>query len=194
MKLIAAIALIIFFCLYVNLQAGNVFVPKVSKSLELDTINGDFLYELNVGYSCYSRFDQIEQMEDVITYDSFLVRNNLAQLYKRGMFLLFPDKTIYSSLSQREIMKFRKDSSIIHFIQPFYSMKHPYDSSGFTGVVSDSTGNLLFKRFHAIMVCARIGPAQMLVPNMKDYKCCYANTKEFVNAWYVLELIQGAWY
>gem|GEM_PF-6617006 len=168
--------------------------PTDSGKIQVDTITGDFLFELNVAYSCYSRFDQIEQLDDIIIYDSLLLKRDLQRLYRKGMYVILPAKRIQDFLKQPEIRSRRKDSSVFNFLRPTFVKKRAGDSLFYASATSDRTGRLLYRKFHATLVCAKIGPVETMIPDMRKYKCCYANKKEQIDSWYILEVINGEWY
>jgi hypothetical protein len=161
-----------------------------SNNYKLDTIEGLFLYEVNVPYACYSRFDQVEQSPLIIKYDSVQFLRNMRDEYKKGVFFYLYSKSVSSRVDLNEIKSKFKESSVIALLEKLVYIYSKYDSVYMSKVIFDNSKKLMYKKFYAKLVCLNVGQITYMIPELSNYHCCYANIKEQVEAKYILEVLK----
>jgi len=180
------IYLIISFILLASIN--NDFAGNHQKTIKLDTISATFLYEVNVPEMCYQRFDQIDQGNNLILYNKNIKRVNIDSLYNNGIYYFSNDKFTHNLEVQNGINVYQNKSSIYNFLNSI-DYSHHRNSKYRKTLIRDKSGILLYKKVYAKFVVAFLGQQMQLTPQTNNYKCCYSNNTESINAYLIVDVI-----
>lgn len=178
--------------LFANSCASN----KVSKNVlsipvldKTDTIEGFFLYEVNVPSKCYSRFDQIEQGNNLILFDSVGVSAEIKSVYDKGVFFYLYQPVITEFIMNTGKGIAQKKESIKAFNLSIHHDIHKEDSLYHETLYFDKQRILSYKKLYAKFCVKYLGYLKQLIPVTKDYKCCYTNQVKSIKSYFVTEVI-----
>jgi hypothetical protein len=154
-----------------------------------DTIEGFFLYEVNTPRKCYTRFDQIEQGNNLIYFDSIALNKNIEEAYTNGLFYF-----LYQSVINNYIKKIghginQDKNSVYRFTLAIDYLIHDRDSVYNKTLYFDNSRILTYKKVYAKFVALNIGYLDQLVPVTKNYECCYSNKKKSLNTYFITKVI-----
>ncbi|MEO8406263.1 MAG: hypothetical protein ABI480_16760 [Chitinophagaceae bacterium] len=179
-------------CLMINssgkiTRAGG--QAKLSQVM-LDTIEGDFLYEVNVPLKAYTRFDQIERGNNLIIYDSLFASGEVSQAYQKGIFILDYELIIQEFLKQHKDLRLTQDPDIWKFIKRVNQTTHQNDSLYMSTLYYDRSKIFSFKRIRAKLVVAHLGLIKQLIPASDNYKCCYTTKFDNLDTYFVQNVLE----
>lgn len=165
---------------------------KVSKQIafnECDTIEGFFLYEVNVPMKCYSRFDQIEQGNNFICYDSIKFNENIQDVYQNGVFYFIFQPVIANFMTKTGTRINQDKVSVNTFSLSVDYLNHLEDTDYNNLLYYDRNKILTYKKFFAKFVVQKLGYIKQLIPTTKNYECCYSNKLKSVKSYFVTKVI-----
>jgi hypothetical protein len=163
---------------------------RVYKTMEdTDTLEGYFLYEVNVPAMCYTRFDQIEQGRNMLFFDSLLVKGPMNRLYEKGVFFINYDLPIADYIYKNEVNFNRDTSSIGKFQIDLSPLLHSKDSSYLKSLYFDKTGILSYKKVYAKFSCIRLKKVSQLIPKTSGFECCYSNERKKIDSYIITKII-----
>jgi hypothetical protein len=153
-------------------------------------IEGYFLYEANVPEKCFARFDQIEQGNNLIFFDTLVNEVGIEQLYQKGVFVfqyqpmlekVVDSGKVKTDQNREPLNQFEKAISyILHNEEYQYNNTYYYDSSKV----------LTYKKIYAQFRVVNCGKINQLVPHMGNYECCYSNEIEAIETYFISDVMQ----
>ncbi len=156
---------------------------------KIDTIEGFFFYEFDVPIKCYNRFDQIEQGNNLIYFDSLLSEQNIKNFYKKGVFVYQYQPFIHKFIEDKKVGISQNKQSINQFNKAINYNFQINDSSYLKTLYKDEKKIISYKKLYAKFLCLNLGELQQLVPKTKNYQCCYSNIDENLNTFFVIDVL-----
>jgi hypothetical protein len=151
-----------------------------------DTVEGVFLYEVNVPQKCYTRIDEIEQGNNLIYFDSLINVKEIVDLYTKGVYTLEFQPFLEPAFRSKGILQNR--NTIVEFQKNIHPYINENDSNYHRNLYYDSRKILTFKKVYLKFECKNLGELSQLIPTTKNYKCCYSNMKVKLNTFYITEI------
>ena len=155
-----------------------------------DTISGYFLFEVNVPKKCFTRFDQIEQGNNLINYDASIATNDVGTIYEKGVFCLSPQPFIEKFFLKGNPNLTQNRKSVDSFVQLLNPFMHENDSAFNKSLIKDKSGLLSYKKVYARFCILKLGNVDQLVPQTINYRCCYANYKRSIKTFYIKDILE----
>ena len=154
-----------------------------------DTVEGFFLYEVNVPRKCFTRFDQIEQGNNFVHFDSVGLNTNLFHVYKKGVFYFSYQPVIADYILKMGISTEQDKISIHDFTLGIDYLNHRNDSNYNKTLYYDGSKLLTYKKFYAKFTVKNLGHIDQLIPKTMNYECCYWNQLKSVQTYLVKKII-----
>lgn len=156
---------------------------------QIDTLEGFFLYEINAPEKCYTRFDQIEQGNALLRFDTLISKKPITEFYRRGIFIFAFQPIMQNYIKDFSIGAIQNKNVINNFLSKINNLIKEKDSTGKGVLYYDSKKLLSFKKVYLRLVVASLGYQKQLVPKTKKYKCCYSNTLEEINTFFIIDIL-----
>jgi hypothetical protein len=174
----------------IALSADENIPSVVVNSEKRDTVSGYFLYEVNVAYKCYSRFDQIEQGNNLILYDSLMSNLDIKDLYKHGVFYFEYQYPIVRYIENHKKGLSQVKEDISRFNDSISSFRHVDDSSYMKTLVYDNSKVLSYKLVYAKFIVVHLGKLKQLIPTTQNFRCCYSNTIKEIDTYFITDILE----
>jgi len=165
-----------------NADANGYVVPRI------DSLEGMFFYEGNVPYKCFTRNDQVERSNSVILFDEQISTYGVERLYKKGVFYFTYPSLISKYIKQNRVSLAQNKNSIQKFEKDLNFLVHTDDSAYNSTLYYDSSKVLSFKKFYAKIYYYRLGKLQQLIPDTKNYQCCYSNAESNTETMFITDI------
>lgn len=157
-------------------------------NFRVDTIQGYFLYEVNVPAKCFTRFDQIEQGNNLIFFDSLISVRRIEKLYQRGVFLFEYQPIIDQYINDHQLGLTQNKDAIRNFNHAISYAIHRDDSAYNKELYYDEKKILAYKKVYAKFSFVTLGGLKQLIPITENYKCCYSNKTEMTNSFFIIDV------
>lgn len=168
---------------------GNKAAPK--NPLQIDTVQAYFFYEVNVPLMCYSRFDQIEQGNNLIYFDSLINHKEIEELYKgETVFICEYQGMMEEYMEKAKAGITQNKESIQNFQKNIFYLTHQDDTAYTRTLYHDKNRILTYKKIYAKFACANVGKLKQLVPITKNFKCCYSNSLERIQTFFIIDVFE----
>lgn len=168
-------------------KPGNI---ALKNNIPVDTIQGYFLYEANVPLMCYSRFDQIEQGNNLIFFDSSINKKEIQELYTKGVFIYSYPLVIQQYINKKGSGLPQNKTAVWDFERAISYFHHQKDSLYNRTLYYDKKNILSYKKICAKFACINLGKLKQLIPKTANYKCCYSNTSEMINTFFIIDVFE----
>lgn len=183
------LSLTLLFFLHSSVRKSPGVTESYSKHLRVDTIQGYFLYEANVPFKCYSRYDQIEQSHNLIFFDSSISTTEIISSYQKGVFAYQFQPMIDKIITQKQISIPQNKNNFWKFHKAISYIDHVNDSVYNNQLYYDRKNILAYKKVYATFATIDLGKIGQLVPNTDNYSCCYSNTTDSLNTYFITDVI-----
>jgi hypothetical protein len=167
----------------------NKFNRNHFAKVKVDTLSGLFLYEINVPFNCYSRFDQIEQGNSLIYFSDDISKKNITEVYKKGIFTYSPTEAIINKALKEGFNTVSKSENIWKFVRQTAPYIYEKDSINSKSLIYDISGNLTYIKIYAKIAVENLGPTKVLIPKTDGYQCCFSNSSTEVETYLILNFI-----
>jgi hypothetical protein len=178
-----------FWCL-ATAQAPKGHSPATGEAIHMDTITGCFLYEVNVPNKCYTRWDQIEQGNNLVFFDSLIGKKPIDELYRKGVFMFEYQPVIARFIEKRRAGIAQNTASIKRFRDSIGFATHEHDRLYTRNLYYDSKKILTYKKVRATFVVLPVKALEQLVPDTRHYTCCYANKTEKLDTYFITDVLE----
>lgn len=155
------------------------FPPK------LDTITGDFCYEINVNLLCYVQFDEIKQGSSIVFYDENFKKESVDEIYKKGILILDYWPEVQNLTWKYHLINNYAAINNIRQKMDYFIRLDDTDKR----LIKDQSGYLTFKKFHAKMVVQYLGKHRVLVPDLRHAPQDYSGKKKFIKMYFVKDIL-----
>jgi hypothetical protein len=154
----------------------------------MDSTEGLFFYEVNAPLKCFTRFDQIEQSNNIVFFAENISSVQIDELYSKGIFYYSYPAVISNYILETRTSLPQIKSSILDFEKKLNYLSHASDSVYQKTLYYDSSKVLSFKKFSAKIFFFSLGELNQRIPSLNDYTCCYSNKKIKTKAFSIYDI------
>ena len=152
----------------------------------VDTVEGLFLCEIDAPLKCLNRLDNLGS-QAIINYDSTLLKHNLEQLYRKGLYYYLDHYnrqkiTLYTQLISDK-------QSVIELYKKLHDLTVLNDETALATAVYDATGYLRYKKFYAKFLCVDLGMVANMIPIIDKGECTYTNEDNLIDTKYIVKVL-----
>ncbi|WP_440135457.1 hypothetical protein [Chitinophaga sancti] len=152
----------------------------------VDTVEGLFLCEIDAPLKCLNRLDNLGS-QAIINYDSTLLKHNLEQLYRKGLYYYLDHYnrqkiTLYTQLISDK-------QSVIELYKKLHDLTVLNDETALATAVYDGTGYLRYKKFYAKFLCVDLGMVANMIPIIDKGECTYTNEDNLIDTKYIVKVL-----
>lgn len=183
---------VLFFATFIAIVmcfSSNVAYETKWQKKKIDTIQGYFLYEVDAPSKCFARFDQIEQGNNLIYFDTLIGKSRIGNLYEKGVFLFEYQPLMYKYATSHEGGVKQNRTSIQKFSNSIDADDHKDDSVYRKNLYYDSNKVIAYKKVYAKFVIISMGKLEQMIPVTENYKCCFSNKKAYLNTFFIIDVL-----
>lgn len=156
-----------------------------NSKIKVDTVEGLFLCEIDAPLKCLNRLDNLGS-QAIINYDSTLLKNNLKELYSKGLHYYL------DHYNRRKITLYIQvlsdQQSVIELYKRLHDLTVLNDEKSIATAVYDGTGYLKYKKFYAKLVCEDLGMVTNMIPIIDKGECTYSDEDNLINTKYLIKV------
>lgn len=162
--------------------------------LPIDTLEGLFFYEVNVPEKAYTKFDQVEQSNKLIPYDSLIYYKNIEDLYEHGVYIFHYESIMGDFINERRQGIARNKVAIQKLDDSVCMPVFLGDSAYLSNLYFDKSRSFSYKKIYAKLAVVNLGRRDQLIPKADNYRCCYSNRKGKPDTYFIVDVLESKLY